>query len=112
MMSVAKGVIALLVHRLAGLGVIHLDDPIAHLWPEFAAGGKAHITLRQVLAHVAGLPYADNLPRGSLYDWDRVTTALAAQTPAFVPGAVRCYHSHHGLHRRRGPAQGDWRSSQ
>lgn len=93
MMSVAKGVIALLVHRLAGLGVIHLDDPITRWWPEFAAGGKAHITLRQVLAHVAGLPYADNLPRGSLYDWERVTTALAAQTPAFAPGAVRCYHS-------------------
>lgn len=93
MMSVAKGIVALLVHRLAGLGVIHLDDPIARWWPEFAAEGKAHVTLRQVLAHVAGLPYADDLPRGSLYDWVRVTTALAAQRPAFVPGEVRCYHS-------------------
>ncbi|MBU6189268.1 MAG: beta-lactamase family protein [Betaproteobacteria bacterium] len=93
MMSVAKGIVALLVHRLAGLGVIHLDDPIARWWPEFAAAGKAQITLRQVLAHVAGLPYADDLPRGSLYDWVRVTTALAAQKPAFVPGEVRCYHS-------------------
>ncbi len=93
MMSVAKGIVALLVHRLAGLGVIHLDDPIARWWPEFAAEGKAHVTLRQVLAHVAGLPYADDLPRGSLYDWVRVTTALAAQKPAFVPGEVRCYHS-------------------
>lgn len=93
MMSVAKGIVALLVHRLAGLGVIHLDDPIARWWPEFAAEGKAHVTLRQVLAHVAGLPYADDLPRGSLYDWVRVTTALAAQRPAFPPGEVRCYHS-------------------
>ena len=40
MMSVAKGILALLVHRLAGLGVIHLDDPITRWWPEFAAAGN------------------------------------------------------------------------
>lgn len=93
MMSVAKGIVALLVHRLAGRGILRLDDPIARWWPEFAAAGKEQITLRQVLAHVAGLPYADGLPRGSLYDWERVTAALAAQPPAFTPGDVRCYHS-------------------
>lgn len=93
MMSVAKGVLALLVHRLASQGVIALDQPITRWWPEFGAAGKHTITLRQVLAHVAGLPYADGLPRGSLYDWSRVTEALAAQAPAFPPGEVRCYHS-------------------
>jgi CubicO group peptidase (beta-lactamase class C family) len=93
MMSVAKGVLALLVHKLAGQGVIELDQPIVRWWPEFGAAGKHTITLRQVLAHVAGLPYADGLPRGSLYDWRRVTEALAAQAPAFAPGEVRCYHS-------------------
>ena len=93
MMSVAKGLVALLVHRLAGQGVIELDAPIARWWPEFGAAGKHGITLHQVLAHVAGLPYADGLPRGSLYDWEQVIRALALQAPAFKPGDVRCYHS-------------------
>lgn len=93
MMSVAKGIVALLVHRLAGQGLIEIDAPVARYWPEFGAAGKAAITIRQVLAHIAGLPYADGLPRGSLYDWERVSHALAAQAPAFPPGEVRCYHS-------------------
>ena len=93
MMSVAKGLVALLVHRLAGQGVIELDAPIARWWPEFGVAGKHGITLHQVLAHVAGLPYADGLPRGSLYDWEQVIRALALQAPAFKPGDVRCYHS-------------------
>ena len=93
MMSVAKGVTALAVHRLAGEGVLDIDRTIAAYWPAFGANGKQAITLRQVLAHTAGVPYCEGVSRGGLYDWQRMTDALARQVPAFAPGSVRCYHS-------------------
>ena len=91
MMSVAKGVTSLAVHRLAGDGVLDIDRTIAAYWPAFGANGKQTITLRQVLAHTAGVPYCEGVSRGGLYDWQRMTDAQ--QVPAFAPGTVRCYHS-------------------
>lgn len=42
--------------QLAARGVLSLDAPVARYWPEFAASGKAAITVRQLLAHTSGLP--------------------------------------------------------
>lgn len=93
MMSVAKAVSALCVHRLVEQGRLDLDAPVARDWPEFAAGGKAEIPLRWVLCHLAGIPVADAAPRGAMYDWGVMTRAIAAQTPLWPPGSTRCYHS-------------------
>jgi CubicO group peptidase (beta-lactamase class C family) len=41
---------------LVGDGVLALDAPVAPRLPAFAAGGKAQVTLRQLLAHASGLP--------------------------------------------------------
>src|SRR3989442_6083576 len=49
--SSTKGVTAALVHLFAQRGQLALDEPLARYLPEFAANGKAAITLRQVLAH-------------------------------------------------------------
>lgn len=43
-------------------GRLDLDEPVAALIPEFAAGGKAGITPRHLLTHTAGLRLADSLP--------------------------------------------------
>ncbi len=93
MMSVAKGVTSLVVHRLTGELRLDIDRPIASYWPTFGANGKAQITLRQVLSHTAGMPFAQGVARGGLYDWQLMTDALASQAPTFAPGSVRCYHS-------------------
>jgi CubicO group peptidase (beta-lactamase class C family) len=58
--SAAKGVAASLAHVLAERGDITYDLRLADVWPEFAAHGKEHTTLRHVLLHTAGLP---GLPR-------------------------------------------------
>jgi CubicO group peptidase (beta-lactamase class C family) len=36
-------------------GEVGLDEPVAAYWPEFAAGGKGAITVRDLLSHRAGL---------------------------------------------------------
>ncbi|MBL8697918.1 MAG: beta-lactamase family protein [Alphaproteobacteria bacterium] len=93
MMSVAKAVSALCVHRLVEEGALDLDAPVARDWPEFAAEGKGAIPLRWVLCHLAGIPVADAAARGAMYDWAAMTRAIAAQAPLWPPGSTRCYHS-------------------
>lgn len=93
MKSVGKSVFALTVLRLVGQGRIALDEPVARYWPAFAAAGKERIAVRTLLAHLAGLPFPDAAPFGSLYAPGVVAAALAAQAPEWEPGTQPCYHS-------------------
>src|SRR5690348_1008779 len=49
--SCSKAVTATAIHQLVEAGKLDYDTPIAHYWPEFAAKGKAGITVRHVLSH-------------------------------------------------------------
>jgi CubicO group peptidase (beta-lactamase class C family) len=93
--STTKGVMATLVHRLVDQGVLDYDMPIADVWPEFAAAGKAQVTLRQVLSHRAGLHAVRSLVRHAeeLLDWDFMARALAAAPPRFDPRGRSAYHA-------------------
>ena len=93
MKSVGKSVYALSVLRLASQGRIELDRPVAAYWPDFAAAAKDRISVRTLLAHLAGLPFADAAPFESLYQPGVVAAALAAQRPEWEPGSQPCYHS-------------------
>ncbi|MFC4943377.1 serine hydrolase domain-containing protein [Pseudonocardia sp. GCM10023141] len=94
MFSMTKGLVALLVARLVEQGLIDLDAPVARYWPEFAQAGKDAITVRQVMAHRAGLSYpVQDLTRDDLLRWDPVVTALAAQAPLWTPGEAHQYHA-------------------
>jgi CubicO group peptidase (beta-lactamase class C family) len=91
--SVGKGLIAACVARLIGEGRLDADAPVARYWPEFAAAGKAAVTLRQLLSHQAGLPaLREPLPAGSMLDWRLMTEALAAEPPWWAPGCGHGYH--------------------
>jgi CubicO group peptidase (beta-lactamase class C family) len=92
--SCTKGLMSLAIARLVEQGLIDYDAPVARYWPEFAAAGKARITVREALSHRAGL----SAPRISLsteqmLDWDFVTAALAAQEPLFPPDSGYAYHA-------------------
>lgn len=53
--STTKGVASTVVHRLAERGELDYDEPVATYWPEFGAGGKERVTVRDLLTHRAGL---------------------------------------------------------
>jgi CubicO group peptidase (beta-lactamase class C family) len=92
--STTKGMTALCAHRLVDQGLLELDAPAAKYWPEFAQGGKEELPVRYLLSHRAGLPaLADPLPKGSIYQWDTMTAALAAQEPWWEPGTKHGYHA-------------------
>jgi len=92
--SAGKPLTSMLVHGMAGQGAFALDDPIARFWPEFGANGKDGITIRHVLRHRSGLPYAKSVSRDALLatDWDRSVRALARARPHTPPGEVPAYH--------------------
>jgi len=92
--SVGKPMVALLALQLVDAGLIDLDDPIASVWPEFTAEGKGATTLRHALCHRAGVPaIREPLHNDDLWDWDRMTGALAATAPWWEPGTRHAYHT-------------------
>jgi CubicO group peptidase (beta-lactamase class C family) len=92
--SVGKAFVALLALRLVDAGRIALDDPLATVWPEFAAHGKETATLRHALCHRAGVPaIRDPMTNDDLWDWDRMAGALADTEPWWEPGARHAYHT-------------------
>jgi CubicO group peptidase (beta-lactamase class C family) len=92
--SVGKAIIALLALQQVDAGLLGLDDPIASVWPEFAAAGKQHATVRHALCHRAGVPaIRERLTNADLWNWDRMTTALAATEPWWEPGTQHAYHT-------------------
>lgn len=93
MKSVGKSVYALNILRLVGQGRLDLDAPVARYWPEFAQAGKTAVTLRHLLGHLAGVPYADSAPLGSLYQPGVLRHALEVQPTEWPPGTQACYHS-------------------
>jgi CubicO group peptidase (beta-lactamase class C family) len=91
--SATKGLTAICAHRLADGGLLDLDAPVARYWPEFGQAGKAAIPVHLLLSHRAGLPAIDApLPTSAVYDWDTMTSALAAQRPWWEPGTRHGYH--------------------
>ncbi|CAM5239868.1 hypothetical protein SNARM312S_07833 [Streptomyces narbonensis] len=57
--SATKGVAAAVPLLLHQRGLLDLDAPVATYWPEFKAAGKDRVTVRQLLAHRAGVPVLD-----------------------------------------------------
>ena len=92
--STTKGIAALVTASVRSRGALDYEARVADYWPEFAAHGKAEITVRQLLAHEAGLAVLDT-PVGvrELLDLDALAVTLAEQRPAWLPGSRHGYHS-------------------
>ncbi len=92
--STTKTMTALTALLLADRGELDFARPVAHYWPEFAANGKAGVTVAQLMSHSAGLSgFADTMTKTDMYDWDKVTSLLAAQAPFWEPGTAPGYHA-------------------
>jgi CubicO group peptidase (beta-lactamase class C family) len=93
-MSTTKGLSAMTLAVANARGWLDYDAPVAGYWPEFAQNGKAAITVRQLLAHEAGLVLLDEpLTIEKLHDLDCVARLLARQRPAWTPGTRHGYHA-------------------
>ncbi|MGW5560881.1 serine hydrolase domain-containing protein [Micromonospora sp. NPDC003944] len=92
--SCTKGILAVCAYLLVQQGRLDLDAPVTRYWPEFGQHGKAHIPVRWLLTHQAGLPALDRtLTLDEVLAWDPVVTAIEAQAPLWEPGTAHGYHS-------------------
>jgi CubicO group peptidase (beta-lactamase class C family) len=92
--STTKTMTALTALLVADRGELDFAAPVAHYWPEFAAGGKEQVTVAQLMSHSAGLcGWREPITRADLYDWEKVTALLAAQEPYWAPGTASGYHA-------------------
>jgi CubicO group peptidase (beta-lactamase class C family) len=92
--SVTKSVTSLTALLVADRGDLDLHAPVARYWPEFAAGGKDEVTVAHLLSHSAGLSgWREPLTAEDMYDWEKVTSLLAAQEPFWKPGTASGYHA-------------------
>ena len=92
--STTKGMSAAAMAVAHSRGLFQLDEPVATYWPEFAQQGKERVTVRQLLAHQAGLAVIDQrLDLATIGDPDTLGTILAAQAPKWPPGTGHGYHA-------------------
>jgi CubicO group peptidase (beta-lactamase class C family) len=92
--STTKTMTALTALMLADRGLIDFKAPVAKYWPQFAANGKANVTVAQLMSHSAGLSgWKEKITKGDLYDWEKATSLLAAQAPFWEPGTAPGYHA-------------------
>jgi CubicO group peptidase (beta-lactamase class C family) len=92
--SATKGLAAMTLAIAHSRGWLDYDELVYKYWPEFARNGKERITVRQLLAHQAGLFACDEpIDRSLVADPDRLADVLARQKPAWEPGTRQAYHA-------------------
>jgi len=92
--SATKGLAAMTLAIAHSRGWLDYEERVATYWPEFAQHGKETITVRQLIAHQAGLfAFDEPVDRGVVADLDRLATVLARQKPAWEPGTRQAYHA-------------------
>jgi CubicO group peptidase (beta-lactamase class C family) len=92
--SATKGLAAMVLALLHSRGLLDYDERVATYWPEFAQAGKERITVRQLLAHQAGLfAFDEPVDRDVVADLDVLAGVMARQRPAWEPGERQAYHA-------------------
>jgi CubicO group peptidase (beta-lactamase class C family) len=92
--SATKGLAAMTLACAHSRGWLDYEERVCTYWPEFAQQGKERITVRQLLAHQAGLfAFDEPVDRGVVADLDRLAAVLARQRPAWEPGTRQAYHA-------------------
>ena len=92
--SATKGLAAMTLALAHSRGWLDYEKRVCAYWPEFAQQGKERITVRQLLAHQAGLfAFGEPVDRSTVADLDRLAVVMARQKPAWEPGTRQAYHA-------------------
>jgi CubicO group peptidase (beta-lactamase class C family) len=92
--SATKGLAAMTLALAHSRGWLDYDERVCKYWPEFAQRGKERITIRQLLAHQAGLfAFDEKVDRSVVADLNRLAAVMARQKPEWEPGTRQAYHA-------------------
>ncbi len=92
--SAAKAISTTVVHMLVERGAFSLDDRVCDYLPNYTSHGKDRTTIRHVITHSAGVPFATgprpNLKRMNESEYARAK--LGELKPIHRPGLMHIYH--------------------
>lgn len=92
--SAAKAITSTVVHMLVERGCFSLDDRVCDYLPGYTSHGKHRTTIRHVMTHSAGVPFATG-PRPDLKrmnDSEYAREKLGELKPIHRPGLMHIYH--------------------
>lgn len=91
--SATKGLSAMTLALAHSRGWLDYEARMAEYWPEFAQNGKETITVRQLLAHQAGLfAFDEPVDRTVVANPDQLAAVMSRHKPAWEPGTRQAYH--------------------
>ena len=93
--SAAKAMTTTVVHLLVERGVLSLEDRVCDYLPSYTSHGKDRTTIRHVMTHSAGVPFATG-PKPDLKrmnDSEYAREMLGNLRPIYPPGLVHVYHA-------------------
>lgn len=89
--SVGRSIVAGVVWKLIGEGLLAVDEQVAAIIPEFAPNEKETVTVEQVLTHTAGFPFAP-LGYPKMLDREQRLAAFGRWRLDYPPGTRFQYH--------------------
>lgn len=85
--SLTKGLTGMAAAVAVSRGLFSYEEPVADIWPEFAAHGKGAVTVGEALSEQAGLAAIDfKLTTENIGDEETICAAIADQKPNWTPG--------------------------
>jgi CubicO group peptidase (beta-lactamase class C family) len=91
--SATKGLAAMTLAIAHSRGWLDFDERVSTYWPEFGQNGKQSVTVRQLLAHQAGLfAFDEPVDHSTVANPDRLAAVMARHTPVWEPGTRQAYH--------------------
>ncbi|MEL6528440.1 MAG: serine hydrolase domain-containing protein [Pseudomonadota bacterium] len=93
--SLTKGLTGMAAAVAVSRGLFSYDDLVADIWPEFAANGKANVTVGEALSGQAGLAAIDHkLTLENISNEKDICSAIARQKPNWTPGDFAGNHAY------------------
>jgi CubicO group peptidase (beta-lactamase class C family) len=92
--STTKGIAGGVMAHAHSEGLFDYDDCVADDWPEFGQQGKTDVTVRELLAHQAGVAgIEETLTPARIADREGLVDLLARKAPDWDPGTRHGYHA-------------------
>ncbi|KXS22210.1 beta-lactamase/transpeptidase-like protein [Gonapodya prolifera JEL478] len=94
--SCGKALMSMSVCHAISRGFLNWDTKVADVWPEFGAGGKENVTVKDLLEHQGGVAWLDApfLPNvADLADLDALAKRIAGQPHNYGSKTTKCYHA-------------------
>lgn len=91
--SASKAVTAMLIHHLAEIGELDLEQRVSHYLPEYGCNGKERTKINHLLTHRAGIPrIQEDVNAEDLFDPERLRDMMVRAEPD-KPGRRQAYHA-------------------